>query len=82
MKPHCTEPSYYQLMHIMLKSTELLKHSKINKNAPTCFGLHRNHFQGATVGAWLVLFSSYVPTDGHTKRRMSRGNFISGRQGL
>jgi len=27
-------------MHIMLKNTELLKHSKINKNAPTCFGLH------------------------------------------
>jgi len=41
------EPFYYQLMHIMLKNTELLKHSKINKNAPTCFGLHRNHLQGA-----------------------------------
>ena len=25
------EPFYYQLMHIMLKNTELLKHSKINK---------------------------------------------------
>ena len=24
-----TEPFYYQLMHIMLKNTELLKHSKI-----------------------------------------------------
>ena len=43
------EPFYYQLMHIMLKNTELLKHSKINKNAPTCFGLHRNHLQGAKV---------------------------------
>jgi len=41
------EPFYYQMMHIMLKNTELLKHSKINKNAPTCFGLHRNHLQGA-----------------------------------
>ena len=27
------EPFYYQLMHIMLKNAELLKHSKINKNA-------------------------------------------------
>ena len=27
------EPFYYQLMHIMLKNTELLKHSKVNKNA-------------------------------------------------
>jgi len=43
------EPVYYQLMHIMLKNTELLKHSKINKNAPTCFSLHRNHLQGAKV---------------------------------
>ena len=51
--PAITEPFYYQLMHIMLKNTELLKHSKINKNAPTCFGLHRNHLQGAKVSAWL-----------------------------
>ena len=43
------EPFYYQQMHIMLKNTELLKHSKINKNAPTCFGLYRNHLQGAKV---------------------------------
>ena len=34
---------YYQLMHISLKNAELLKHSKLDKNAPTCFGLHRNH---------------------------------------
>jgi len=27
-------------MHITLKSAELLKHSKLDKNAPTCFGLH------------------------------------------
>jgi len=26
------EPFYYQLMHIMLKNTELLKHSKITRN--------------------------------------------------
>jgi len=43
------EPFFYQLMHITLKNTELLKHSKIDKNAPTCFGLHRNHLQGAKV---------------------------------
>jgi len=49
------EPFYYQLMHIMLKNTELLKHSKINKNAPTCFGLHRNHIQGAKFSAWLKI---------------------------
>ena len=49
------EPFYYQLMHIMLKNTELLKQSKINKNAPTFFGLHRNHLQGAKVSAWLKI---------------------------
>jgi len=27
-------------MHITLKNAELLKHSKLDKNAPTCFGLH------------------------------------------
>ena len=43
------KPFHYQLMHIMLKNTELLKHSKLDKNAPTCFGLHRNHLQGAKV---------------------------------
>ena len=30
-----------------VKNAELLKHSKLDKNAPTCFGLHRNHLQGA-----------------------------------
>ena len=44
---------YYQLMHITLKNAELLKHSKVDKNAPTCFGLHRNHLQGAKFSAWL-----------------------------
>ena len=40
-------------MHIMLKNTELLKHSK--NYAPACFGLRRNHLQGATVSAWLII---------------------------
>jgi len=31
------------------ESVELLKHSKIDKNAPTCFGLHRDHLQGVKV---------------------------------
>ena len=44
---------YYQLMHTTLKNAELLKHSKLDKNAPTCFSLHRNHLQGAKVSAWL-----------------------------
>jgi len=35
------------------ESAELLKHSKIDKNAPTCFGLHRDHLQGAKVSTWL-----------------------------
>ena len=43
----------YQLTHTTLRSVELLKHSKIDKNAPTCFGLHRDHLQGAKVNTWL-----------------------------
>ena len=35
------------------ESVELLKHSKIDKNAPTCFGLHRDHLRGAKVSTWL-----------------------------
>ena len=46
---------YYQLMHTTLKNAELLKHSKLDKNAPICFGLHRNHLQGAKVSAWLKI---------------------------
>ena len=42
-------------MHTTLKNAELLKHSKLDKNAPTCFGLHRNHLQGAKVSAWLKI---------------------------
>ena len=48
-------PFYYQLMHITLKNAELLKHTKLDKNAPACFGLHRNHLQGAKVSAWLKI---------------------------
>ena len=31
-----------------VKNEELLKHIKIMKAAPTCFGLQGNHHQGAT----------------------------------
>ena len=40
-------------MHTTLKNVELLKHSKISKNAPTCFGLQGNYLQGAKVSTWL-----------------------------
>jgi hypothetical protein len=40
-----------QLMHTTLKNVELLKHFKISKTAPTCFGLRGNHHQGATISA-------------------------------
>jgi len=39
--------------HKVKKKVELLKHSKISKNAPECFGLHGNHLQGAKVSTWL-----------------------------
>jgi len=42
-------------MHTTLKNAELLKHSKLDKNAPTCFGLHRNHLQGAKEGSVLLM---------------------------
>ena len=42
-------------MHTTLKDAELLKLSKLDKNSPTCFGLHRNHLQGAKVSAWLKI---------------------------
>ena len=42
-------------MHITLKNAELLKHSKLDKKAPTYFGLHRNHLEGAKVSAWLKI---------------------------
>jgi len=34
--------------HNVKKNVELLKHIKISKTAPTCFGLQGNHHQGAT----------------------------------
>ena len=39
----------YQLTYTTFKNVELLKHSKISKTPPTCFGLQGNHHQGATV---------------------------------
>jgi len=45
----------YQLTHKTLKNIELLKHSKISKTTPTCFGLQGNHHQGATVSTWLII---------------------------
>jgi len=38
-----------QLTHTTLKKVELLKHFKISKTAPTCFGLQGNHHQGAAI---------------------------------
>jgi len=32
-----------------VKNVELLKHSKLSKTDPTCFGLQGNHLQGVTV---------------------------------
>jgi len=32
-----------------LKNAELLKHFKISKIVPTCFGLQGKHHQGATI---------------------------------
>ena len=49
----CRTLIIYQLTHTTLRSLELLKHSKIDKNAPTCFGLHGDHLQGAKVSTWL-----------------------------
>ena len=42
-------------MHTTLKNADLLKHSKLDKNAQTCFGLHRNHLQRAKVSVWLKI---------------------------
>jgi len=39
----------FQLTHTTLKNVGLLKHIKISKTAPTCFGLQGNHHQGATI---------------------------------
>ena len=61
-------PFYYQLMHITLKNAELLKHSKLDKNAPTCFGLHRNRLQGAKVSAWLKITHLVYSIPSHSAR--------------
>jgi len=39
------EHLYYQLTHTTLKKRGVIKNSKIDKNAPTCFGLHGNLLQ-------------------------------------
>ena len=68
---------YYQPMHTTLKNAELLKHSKLDKNAPTCFGLHRNHLQRAKVIAWLKitrLVDSICVKDAHLLRRYCQPN--------
>jgi len=48
---YCLYPQHFdfQLTHTTLKNVELLKHFKISKTAPTCFGLQGNHHQGATI---------------------------------
>ena len=48
----------FQLMHITLENVELLKHFKISKTAPTCFGLQGNHHQGATVSTVIPRLTS------------------------
>ena len=43
-KIYITEPFYYQLMHIMLKNTELLKHSKITFTQCTIHTPYRSQY--------------------------------------
>jgi len=38
-------------VHTTLQNVELLKHFKISKTAPTCYGLQENHHRGATVSS-------------------------------
>jgi len=47
-------------MHTTLKNVELLKHFKIRKTAPTCFGLQGNHQQEATAKITHLVKSRYV----------------------
>jgi len=42
---------YYPTNAHNVKNVELLKHIKIMVAAATCFGLQRNHHQGATASA-------------------------------
>jgi uncharacterized membrane protein len=47
---------YYPTNEHNVKIVELLKHIKIiMEAAPTCFGLQRNHHQGATASTYLKL---------------------------
>jgi len=55
----CRTLFIYQLTYTTLRNVELLKHSKIDKNAPTCFGLHGAHLQGAKVSTWLKVIHLY-----------------------
>jgi len=38
-----------QLLHTTFENVELLKHFKISKTTPTCFGLKGTRHQGATI---------------------------------
>jgi len=42
---------YYRTNARNVKNVELLKHIKSTEAAVTCFGLQRNHHQGATTSA-------------------------------
>ena len=46
---------YYPTNAHNVKNLELLQPIKIMEAAPTCFGLQRNHHQGATASAQLKL---------------------------
>jgi hypothetical protein len=43
----CYQTLYYPTNAHNVKNVELLKHTKIMKTAPTCFGLKGNHHQVA-----------------------------------
>jgi len=45
----------FQLTNTTLKKVQLLKHFKISKAAPACFGLQGNHHQGTTVSTLLKI---------------------------
>ena len=45
----CSNTFIVQLMYTTLKNVGLLKHINIMEAAATCFGLQRNHHQGAVV---------------------------------
>ena len=49
------QPRYYPTDAHKVKNLELLKHIKIMEAATICFGLKRNHHQGATASTYLKL---------------------------